>query len=144
MPPSPIFASTRHRPRTCPITQDSFASHARTRFRFASNRWIIRTQRNADGGDRGAFTRLRQKRKRASLRMPASQHRPIYLAAKLCPGADCGRLGRSSLVFAVRLLLLRLSALADVDAALEERAVFNRDACRNHVARKRTVAANVH
>src|ERR1700681_4512772 len=64
----------------------------------------------------------------------------------LRPGADRGRLWRrNSLVFAVRLLLrrLRLSAFADVDAALEERAVFNRDARCNHVAGERTIAANV-
>src|ERR1700686_336754 len=76
---------------------------------------------------------------------PSLKHRPIF-ARNLCPGADGSRLWccRNCLVFSVGLLLLRLSALADVDAALEERAVFNRNTSSNHVARERAVAANVH
>src|SRR5579864_8173969 len=125
MPPSPIFASTRHRPRTCPITQDSFASHARTRFRFASNRSII--PNSADCGWRTS-RRLHatEEKKETGIHADARFSTPAnFLAAKLRPGANGGRLGRSSFVFAVRLLLLRLSALADVDPALEERAIFN-------------------
>ena len=52
--------------------------------------------------------------------------------------------GRHGFLFAIRLLLLlRLAAFADVDAALEERTIFNRDACRNDVARQGTIAADV-
>ena len=48
------------------------------------------------------------------------------------------------LLFAVGLLLrLRLSALADIDAALEERAIFNRDARRDNVAGQGAVAADI-
>src|ERR1700722_17846626 len=68
--------------------------------------------------------------------------RPL-LREKLRSGADCRRLaGRNGLVFAVR-LLLRLAAFADVDAAFEEGAVFDRDAGGDDVAGERAVAANI-
>src|SRR5665213_4251052 len=41
-------------------------------------------------------------------------------------------------------LEVRAARLADVDAALEERAVLDRDACRDDVAGERAFAANVH
>src|SRR5208282_63855 len=73
--------------------------------------------------------------------MPAAAQRPKFSSATLGAGADCGRLARrNDLVFPV---WFRLSALADVDSALEEGAVFNRDAGRDDVAGERSVAANV-
>src|SRR3974390_1455307 len=54
-----------------------------------------------------------------------------------------GRLGYCGLLLLFR-LLGRLSAFADIDAALEKRAVFNRDARRHHITRQRTIAADVH
>src|SRR5579872_1478671 len=66
---------------------------------------------------------------------------PVEVSAKirdaaLCPGADGSRFARGDgLLFAVHFArLLRLSTLADVNAALEERAVFDGDAGRDHVA----------
>src|ERR1700733_4423866 len=50
-----------------------------------------------------------------------------------CPNRRSFRDG-NAFVLAVRLLLAGLSALSDVDAALEVRAIFNRNACRNDVA----------
>src|SRR5690349_11551003 len=62
-------------------------------------------------------------------------------AAALRPGCDCGfRCCGSGFCF---FLLARLRTLAYVDAALEERAVFNRNARRHYVARERAIAANV-
>src|SRR5450432_1990256 len=58
-------------------------------------------------------------------------------------GRGFGRDRHSGLVFAIR-FLSRLSGFADVDSAFEERAVFNRDARRDNVAGKRTVAANIY
>src|ERR1700722_14974601 len=60
-----------------------------------------------------------------------------------CPNRRSFRDG-NAFVLAVRLLLAGLSALSDVDAALEVRAIFNRNACRNDVAGERTIAANIH
>src|SRR5579872_2183699 len=45
--------------------------------------------------------------------------------------------------FAVRLLLW-LAALADVNAALEERAIFNRDARRDHIAGQRAITPDIY
>ena len=88
--------------------------------------------------------RAHAKRKRASLGMPAPKYRPI-LTEKPTPGRRLRPARRRNrLVFAIRLRLLRLSALADVDAALEERAIFNGDARRDHVAGQRPIAANIH
>src|SRR6185437_10598950 len=50
---------------------------------------------------------------------------------------------RNRLLFAVR-FLSRLSGLADIDSAFEERAIFNGDARCNYVAGERAVAADVH
>src|SRR6478609_3851826 len=64
-------------------------------------------------------------------------------AAKLRSRPNRRRLARRYwLLLAIR--LLRLSALANVDAALEESAIFNRDARRNHIPGQRTIAADVH
>src|SRR6202041_3951640 len=58
--------------------------------------------------------------------------------------ADSRRLGRrDTLVLAIGLLLRRLAALADVDATLEERTVFDRDACRDHVTGERSITADI-
>src|ERR1041385_739282 len=56
------------------------------------------------------------------------------LEAALCPGADCCRFARADgLLFAVHFpRLLRLSTLADVNASLEECAVFNGNPGRHH------------
>src|SRR5258708_27035201 len=59
-----------------------------------------------------------------------------------CPNRY-GLAGRNALVFAVCFWLARLSALADVDATLEEGSVFDRNAGRHYVAGERTIAADV-
>src|SRR5579863_6443978 len=65
-------------------------------------------------------------------------------SATLGSGADGGRFGdRDRLVFAVG-LGLRLSAFADVNAALEIRAVFYGNAGGDNVAGERAVAADIH
>src|SRR5579864_1089785 len=62
----------------------------------------------------------------------------------LCASGDCFRSDRRCrLFFAVRLLTRLLASLADVNSALEERAVFNRDARGHDIACERTVAANI-
>jgi hypothetical protein len=48
----------------------------------------------------------------------------------------CGLGGRNGLIFSVRLRRLWLPTLADVDTALKERAVLDRNPGRNHIARQ--------
>src|SRR5207302_3339077 len=71
----------------------------------------------------------------------AESQTPELSLSPLRPGCDCGfRCRGSGFRF---FLLARLRTLADVDAALEERAVFNRNSRRHYVARERAIAANV-
>src|SRR3954453_10913641 len=83
------------------------------------------------------------KKKRAPDEVPVSNPWPeesLRSCARCCRFRFFG-----GLLLAIRFLrLLRLSALADVDAALEERAVFNRDTRCDHVTRQRSVAPNIH
>src|SRR6266567_6713802 len=66
------------------------------------------------------------------------------LLRNLSPCADGRRLsGWDGFVFAVSLLLLRLSTLADINATFEESAVFNGNASGDDVTGQRAVAANV-
>jgi len=76
----------------------------------------------------------------ARLRKSAKTLLELELGAR----ADgCRFVGRDRLLFAVGFLLSLLAALADVDSALEEGAVFDRDARGDHVAGQRTVAADI-
>src|SRR5260370_42048416 len=69
---------------------------------------------------------------------------PASLLRSLRPCPNRNGLARgNALIFAIRLLLSRLAALANVDATLEEGAIFNRNAGRDYVAGKRTVASAV-
>ena len=65
------------------------------------------------------------------------EERLLRFACGRLLGAGCyclRRDGRRRLLFAIRLLAGLLSGLADVDSALEERAVFDRDARSHNVA----------
>src|SRR2546425_5280456 len=60
---------------------------------------------------------------------------------KLSPSSCCSFCCHSSLhFFAIGLL----AGFADIDAALEESAIFNRNARRYYIAGERTVAADIH
>src|ERR1700722_3774002 len=69
----------------------------------------------------------------------------VLLLQNLGASSNRCRLGRwHILLFAIGLGLSRLSALANVDAALKVGAVFNRNTGCDHIAGERTVAADIH
>src|SRR6185312_8710956 len=67
-----------------------------------------------------------------------AQDRPSVKRGRLSARRDCRGLNRDGL-----LAVLLLSGLANVDAAFEERAIFDADALRHDVAGERTFVADI-
>jgi len=74
----------------------------------------------------------------------AADFSTIAPTARLGSGANRCRLRRrNTFVLAIGLLLRRLTTLANVDATLEERSVFNGDASRDDVTGERPIAPDI-